>query len=90
MILHATDFLIILMPFSEQYDHISRLGIYHAVSDCFFSVVDLDILSIALCQSDFNIVIDITDFFVSRIIAGQYTEIRHLTGHLSHIITAQF
>ena len=78
------------MSFSEEHDHISRLCIFHAVSDRFFPVVNLDVFAVASRQTDFDIIVNITDFLIPWVIAGQHTEVCHLTCHLTHIISAEF
>ena len=78
------------MAFSEQHDHIAFFCIFNTVADRFFSVIDLDIFSVAFRKSDLDIVVDIGNLLVSWIVTGEHTEIRHLARNLSHVITAQF
>ena len=64
----ALDLLIIFMSFSCQNDHISRLSVFDRVADRLFPITDLDIFSIGLSDSLFDVVDDRLRILEPRIV----------------------
>ena len=62
MILFALDLLIVLVAFSCQDDDISGLAVKDGVTDCFFSIGDLDIFSVGLLDAALNVIQENADY----------------------------
>ena len=78
------------MTFSGQYDHISRLTMFDGIFDRFFSVADLHICPVSLCDSDFDIIDNLLWFFKTRIIRSNDRKIRQTSRHFAHLISSVF
>ena len=76
MMFYSFNLHIRFMPLAQQDDHITRQSMGNGIGDGFSAVVDLNVRSIMLRQSHFNIVVYVFYFFKSRIITGQNTKIR--------------
>lgn len=60
------------------------------VTDCFFSIGDLDIFSVGLLDAALNVIQDVLRLLKTRIIEGDDREISQSSGDLRHLETASF